>query len=93
MKLLWVLLTTVLVALLLAVLVQSVENCTSPEDENEEERDERVAAFRAEVFNSVCAVSDRDGTGQSFRNQTRFNHGVITTGFREFSYTGSLCTS
>ena len=84
MKLLRGLLTTVVVASLLAVLdlVQSVQNCTSPEGENKEERDKRVAAFRATVFSNICALSEH-GTGRSeFRNQTRFNHGV--TGLCEF---------
>ena len=56
---------TTLLLLLLAVQMQSAEHCPSPGS---------IGEYKNAVIEAACAFDSED-TGQSFRNETRFNHG------------------
>ena len=55
-----------LLLLLLAVQMQSAEHCSSPSS---------IGEYKNAVIEAACAFDSEDVTGQSFRNETRLNHG------------------
>ena len=55
-----------LLLLLLAVQMQSAEHCSSPGS---------IGEYRNTIIEAACDFDPHGATGESFRNETRFNHG------------------